>query len=83
MYGLPKLCKIFGSLPAFRAILLSIGTSNYQLGKFLGKLLGDVILNDHSAKDTFSFVEELTMVGATNNCMVFHDVTSLFRRPYV
>ena len=35
MYGLPKLHKIFDSVPAFRPILSSIGTYNYQLATFL------------------------------------------------
>ena len=46
--------------------------------KFLGKLLDDIIPNDHSAKDTFSFVEELKTVSVTNKYMVSYDVTSLF-----
>ena len=78
MYGLPKLHNIFDSVPAFRPILLSIGTYNYQLAKFLGKVLDDVIPNDHSAKDTFSFVEELKTVSLTNKYKVPYDVTSLF-----
>ena len=49
-----------------------------QLAKFLGKLLDDVIPNDHSAKDTFSFVEELKTVSVTNKYMVSYNVTSLF-----
>ena len=36
MYDLPKLHRIIDTVPAFRPILLSIGTSNYQLAKFLG-----------------------------------------------
>ena len=59
MYGSPKLHKIFDSVPAFTSILSSIGTYNYQLVKSQGKLLNDVIPNNHSAKNTFSFVEEL------------------------
>ena len=51
---------------------------NYQVAKFLGKLLDYVIPNDHSIKDTFSFVEELKTVRVTNKYMVSHDVTSLF-----
>ena len=77
MYSLPKLHKILNSVPAFRPTLLSIGTYNYQLAKFLGKLLDDVIPNDHSAKDTFTFIEELKAVSVTNKYMVSYDVTSL------
>ena len=78
MYGLPKLHKTFYSIPALKPILSSIGTYHYQLTKSLGKLLDDVIPNDHSAKDTFSFVEELKTVSVTNKYMVSYNVTSLF-----
>ena len=78
MYGLPKLNKMFDSVPAFRPIFASIGIYNYQLAKFLGKLLDDVIPNGHSTKNTFSFVEELKTVSVTNKYMVSDDVTSLF-----
>ena len=69
---------MFDSVPAFRPILSSIGTYNYQLAKFLGKLLDDVIPNDHSTKDTFGFVGELKTVSVTNYYMVSYDLTSLF-----
>ena len=68
----------YSTQPAFRPILLSKGIYNYQLATFLGKLLDDVIPNDHSAKDTFSFVEEPKTVNVTNKYMVSYDVTSLF-----
>ena len=61
-------------MPTFRPIA---STYNYQLANFLGKLFDDVIPNDHSAKDIFSFVEELKTVSVTNKCMVSDDVTSL------
>ena len=44
MYGLPKLHKIVDFLPAFRPILSSIRTYNYQLAKFIGKPLDYVII---------------------------------------
>ena len=78
MYALPKLHKMFHSVPAFRPTLSSIGTSNYQLAKFLGQLLDDVIPNNHSIKDTFSFVEELKTVSVTIKYMVSYDATSFF-----
>ena len=78
MYGWPKLHKMFHSVPAFRPILSSIETYNYQLATFLGKLLDYVIPNDHSTNNTFSFVEELKRVSVTNKYMVSYDVTSLF-----
>ena len=78
MYDLPKLHKMFDSVPAFRPILSSIGTYNYQIAKFLSKLLDDAIPSDHSTKDTFSFFEELKAVSVTDKYMVSYDVTSFF-----
>lgn len=78
MSSLFKVNHIFDSAPAFRLILLSIKTYNYQLAKVLDKFLNDVIPNDHFSKDAFSFVEELKMVSVTNKCMVSYDATSLF-----
>ena len=78
MHDLPKLHKMFDSVPAFRPILSSIGTYNYQIAKFLSKLLDDAIPSDHSTKDTFSFFEELKAVSVTDKYMVSYDVTSFF-----
>ena len=69
---------MFDSVPAFRPILSSIGTYNYQIAKFLSKLLDDAIPSDHSTKDTFSFFEELKAVSVTDKYMVSYDVTSFF-----
>ena len=52
-----------------------MGTYNYQLAKFLGKLLDDFIPSDHFTKDTFSFVEEIKTESITR---FFYHVTSLF-----
>ena len=78
MYCLRKLHKIFDSIRAFRPRLSSIWTYNYQLVKFLGQHLDDIIPKNHSAKDTFSFVGELKMLSVTNKCVVSYDVTSWF-----
>ena len=55
---------------AFRPMLLSIGTYNYQLAIFLGKLSGDIISNNYSVKDTFRFTEQLKMVKLINACFL-------------
>ena len=61
IYGLPKLHKSFpaGTYPPFRPIVSSIGTYNYKLSKFLCTLLNPLISNEHSTKDTFTFVEDI------------------------
>ena len=42
-----------------------MGTYNYQLAKFLGKLLDDFIPSDDFTKDTFSFVKEIKTESIT------------------
>ncbi|XP_057308273.1 uncharacterized protein LOC130646150 [Hydractinia symbiolongicarpus] len=78
IYGLPKMHKSFENLPKFRPIISSIGTCNYQLAKFLGGLLSDVIPKDYCTADTFTFVEELKKVSKSDKFMVSFDVCSLF-----
>ena len=37
-------------------IILSIGTFNYDLARFICDLLSPIVPDDYSCKDTFSFV---------------------------
>ena len=76
MDWLPKLPKVFDFILAFSPKLSSIWIYSYQLVKFPGQHLDDVIPNNHSAKDTFSIFEELKMACVTNKCVVSFDVTS-------
>ena len=48
------------------------------MAKLLGKLLDDIIPNDHSTKGTFRFVEKIKRLSVTNKYTVSNDVTSLF-----
>ena len=57
IYGTPKMHK-FSSRDSFsklRRIVLSIGTFNCNLARFLCDLLSPLVANDYSCKDTFSF----------------------------
>ena len=56
----------------------SIGCFNYNLSKFLGKIIAPCINNSYSPKDSFTFVEELKKVRESNLFMVSFDVESLF-----
>ena len=80
IYGLPKLHKINtpGSPPPFRPIVSSIGTYNYNLAKFLCGLLNNIIPNQHTTTDTFSFVNDFQSLACHNKFLVSFDVVSLF-----
>ena len=80
IYGLPKLHKVRnpGSPPPFRPIVSSIGTYNYNLAKFLCGLLNDIIPNEHTAIDSFSFVNDFQSSNHDNKFFVSFDVVSLF-----
>ena len=69
IYGLPKTHKMLFDSDDFslRPIISSIGTYNYNLAKFLTKLLDPVIPKEHCAKDSFSFCEEIQQVSGSDN----------------
>ena len=80
IYGLPKIHKQRASntIPAFRPIVSSIRTYNYQLSKFLCSMLSPYIPKEYTITDTFSFVSELKNVNTNNKFMVSFDVNSRF-----
>ena len=79
IYGLPKTHKmLFDSYDfSLRPIFSSIGAYNYNLAKFLTELLSPAIPKEHSAKDSFSFCEEIQQVSGNDNFSVSYDVCSL------
>ena len=62
----------------FRPIVSSIGTFNYNLGRFLCDLFSPLVPNDYSSKDTFSFVSQIKNVNRSAKVLVSYNVTSLF-----
>ena len=77
LYGLQKIQKLNVLLRPI--ILLSIGTAGYALSKFFVLLLKPLTFNQYTAKDSFSFVEEITNIPYCNSyTMVSFDVQSLF-----
>ena len=66
------------SFPKFCPIVLSIGTFNYNLVRFLCDLLSPLVPNDYSWKDTFSFVSQIKNANLSKKSLVSYDVTSLF-----
>lgn len=59
--GLPKMHKSWvpNSIPPFRPILVSIGTYNNNLAKFLSNLFQPRIPSLYVASDTFTVVREI------------------------
>jgi len=75
MYGLPKIHK--RNVP-LRPILSTIGTSNYDISKFLVNLLSPICNSEYSIKDSFSFAREISQFRNDNYVMASFDVSSLF-----
>ena len=80
IYGLPKIHKVKSDqeIPPFRPIISSLGTYNYNLSKWLVSLLGPLVPDEHSTKDTFTFISELKKVDISEKFLVSYDVVSLF-----
>ena len=55
IYGTPKMHKFSpcDTFPEFHLIVLSIGSFNYDLARFLCDLLSPVVPDDYSCKDTY------------------------------
>ena len=80
IYGTSKMHKFSSSdsFPKLRPIISYIGTSNYNLARFLCDLLSSLVPNDYSCKDTFSFVSQIKNANLSKKFPVSYDVTSLF-----
>ena len=80
IYGLPKMHKDRepNSAPPFRPIISPIGTYNYNLAKYLCRLLTPHIPTDYCATDTFTFVQDSQSLSMSRKLMVSFDVESLF-----
>ena len=74
LYGLPKLHK--DNIP-LRPIISQIGSYTYELAKFLVPILAPLTTNDHTIKDSFSFIQELLSIKSAPYMSSF-DVVSLF-----
>ena len=80
IYGLPKIHKVKSDLeiPPFRPIISSLGTYNYNLSQWLVSLLSPLVPDNHSTKDTFTFISDLKKVDLSGKFLVSYDVVSLF-----
>ena len=65
-------------VPPFRPIVSALNTYNYHLAKFLCNLLQPHLPSRYTVSDSFSFVQELHTIDASNKYMVSFDLVSLF-----
>ena len=78
IYGIPKMHK-FSSCNLFRKsppIVLSMGTFNHNLARFLCNILSPLVPNDYSYKDTFSFVSQIKNASLSRKFPASYDSTS-------
>ena len=80
IYGTIKMDNFSSSdsFPKLRSIISSIGTSNYNIARFLCNLLSPLVPNDYLCKDTFSFVTQIKNANLSKKCIVSYDVARLF-----
>ena len=80
IYGTPKMHNFFSSdsFPKLRPIISSIGTSSYNLPRFLWDLLSSLVPNDYTCKDTFSLVSQIKDANLSKNLLVSYNVSSSF-----
>ena len=86
IYGTPKIHKLSENLNnkeiidklKLRPIISSIGTYNYNLAKYLTKILSPYISKTHSINDTFTFVNEINNINSNNKFMTSFDIVSLY-----
>ena len=79
IYGTPKMHKFSSSdsSPKLRPIL-SIGTFNYNLARFLCDLFSPLVPSNYSCKGTFSFLSQIKNANVSRKFLVSYDVTGLF-----
>ena len=77
-YGQAKVHKpVADNCPSFCPILLAIGTSTYDLAKFLVAILKPLTENEYTVHDSFSFASEVSKFNS-KNLMASLDVERLF-----
>ena len=59
---MPKAHKSFDRLPSFRPIIDTIGSTHYNVGNYITKLLNPLRQNEYSLKDTFDAAERIKKI---------------------
>ena len=76
IYGLPKVHKVNLQL---RPIVAFVGSSTYNLSKFLINVLSPLLKQTYSVKNSAQFVNIVNDLRCNNlHCFVLFDVVSLF-----
>ena len=76
LYGLPKIHK--QDVP-LRPVLSAYSTANFQLAKYIVKLLEPITYNDFSTKNSFEFINNFKQSNFSDSSIfVSFDVASLF-----
>jgi len=76
LYGLPKIHKIGQPL---RPIISAIGTFNYNVAKFLVKIITPLTTNEYTIENSFSFIKEISALKPLRPVtMASFDIESLF-----
>ena len=82
-HGLPKVHKVFDSLPPFRPIVDTTNTVYSFVGKFLSNLLQPLTINSFTLKDSFDAASRIKninndLINVKGYKFISFDVTSLF-----
>ena len=75
IYGLPKTHKPNHPL---RPILSACNTPNYNIAKYLVKLLTPLTTNQFTIKNSYTFAQNITNISSHNRTMHSFDIESLF-----
>ena len=82
LYGLGKVHKENrNGIPPFRPILSAIGTSTFNLAKFLLKILTPSTANEFTVIDSFHFTEEISQQDSTYTWLVWTSILYLLILP--
>ena len=73
----PPTLTVINEVPPFRPIVSSINTYTYRLAKYRCNLQ-PYLPSTYSMSDTFSFLQEITIIHLSNIFMASFDVASLF-----
>ena len=75
--GTPKLYKSFTNVPFPRPFVSSINSFNYNLPRYVPKLLQPKVSPFRSTRDTFTFIKELEEIRDYSNFIVSFDICTL------
>ena len=82
-HGLPKVPKSFERVPSFWTIIDTIGSTHYNIRKYITKLLNPLPQNEYSLKNTFDAAERIKkipkeLIRNEEYTLLSLDVVSLF-----